>query len=240
MRLRDKLHGLHRAAMDLVLCLRFGPSLATLTAQDFVQQVLVEGLRVRGLVIGRDFRFGSGRQGDIALLRALGTQADFSVHCIADICHQGQRISSTAIRTALTRGQLQQACRLLGRPYSLCGRVVRGAGRGRQLGFATANLSFGGRRSPLRGVYITGTRLAGNYHPSVSYLGCRPVFGGTVPVLETHLLHHQEDLYGQRIEVEFLQQLRAETHFGDVAALQQQMQMDIDAARQYHHRTAHG
>ena len=171
--------------MDLVLCLRFGQSLANLGAQDFVQQVLVEGLRVRGLVIGRDFHFGSGREGDANLLRTLGTQADFSVHCIADICHQGQRISSTAIRAALTQGQLQQARQLLGRPYSLRGRVVHGDGRGRQLGFATANLSFGRHRSPLRGVYITGTRLAGNYHPSVSYLGCRPVFGGTVPVLET-------------------------------------------------------
>ena len=237
MRLTEKLRHLRAAGIDRVRCLRFNQAMAGMRAPDFIQRILREKIHVRTLVIGRDFRFGRGREGDLAMLRERG---GFRVICIPDLQHAGQRISSSTIRTALARGRLDEARELLGRPYSLRGRVVAGAGRGRGLGFATANLHV--RRPVLEGVYASRTWLDGASFPSVSYIGPRPVFGDTSPVLETHLLDFDGGrLYTRQIEVEFLHRLRTGGHFSDVGALQRQVALDVAAARQYHRpaRQAH-
>lgn len=230
MRLTEKLRRLQEAGIDRVRCLRFDHALAGMSARDFIQRILQAKLHVRAMVCGRDFRFGRGREGNLALLREVG---NFELVCIPDLQHAGRRISSSAIREELTAGRLDEARELLGRPYSLRGLVTRGAGRGHRLGFATANLHV--QRPILEGVYVSRTLLDGHSLPSVSYLGRRPSFAGSEPVLETHLLDFDgSELYGRQIEVEFLHRLRTEGHFSDVKALRQQVQLDIEAARQYH------
>lgn len=235
MRLTEKLRRLRETKVDRIRCLRFDHTLANMSAQNFIRRILQEKIRARAIVSGRDFRFGRGREGDLSLLRECG---NFELVCIPDMQHAGRRISSSAIRKELAAGRLDEARELLGRSYSLRGLVMRGAGRGRQLGFATANLRV--QHPILEGVYVSRTLLDNHNLPSVSYLGRRPSFAGSEPMLETHLLDFDGgELYGRQIEVTFLHHLRAEGHFSDIKVLRQQVQLDIEAARQYHCPSQH-
>jgi len=230
---RAKLQGLYALGCDSVGLLRFNAKLASMPADDFVRDVLIGQLSAREVWVGPGFRFGKGRGGDIALLQAIGEVHGFVAHSIDPVhCGDGERVSSTRIRTALAAGDFDTATKLLGRPYSISGHVVHGKQLGRTLGYPTANLRYGGKTPALRGIYATWVHgVAGHPLPSVSSFGTRPTVDGIEPLLEAHLFDFDGDLYGRRIEVEFVAHLRDEEKFADLDALVVQMRLDDARAR---------
>jgi len=234
-RLREKVLALRRFPIDRLLCLRFNQALASWSAAAFIERVLVNGLGVRYLIVGDDFRFGRGRTGDYASLQAAGRQYGFEVTNTPTFLLEGQRVSSTRVRAALNAGDMAEAARLLGRPYTLCGRVAHGARLGRQLGFPTANIQLHRQSAPLLGVFAVQVRgLAAQPWPGVANLGMRPtVAGGEArPLLEVHLFGFNRDIYGKQLEVEFLSRLREERKFASFDALRHQIAADAAQARQ--------
>ncbi len=218
--------------IDRIGLLRFNAALAAMTAEDFVQRVLVERLGVREVWVGPDFRFGHGRAGNLALLQRMGADAGFVADTIAPIEIDGVRVSSTRIRAALQAGDFRSAAKLLGKPYAIRGRVVRGKQLGRTLGYPTANLRFANKTPALRGIYATWVHGIGDEPmASVSSFGTRPTVGGTEPLLEAHLFDFDGDLYGRHIEVEFVAKLRDEEKFPDLPTLVVQMDRDAEQAR---------
>ncbi len=229
--LREKLVLFDRLGIDQLLCLPFNASLANLSAEDFIQQVLVDGLHIRRLVVGDDFRFGKGRSGDFALLQRAGRAQGFEVvDTRTHVCDEGERISSTRIRKALAQGDFLLAEQLLGRPFTMSGRVIHGDKRGRTIGFPTANIHANHPVSPLRGVFAVHVEGLGN---GVANVGTRPTFDGKHYLAEIHLLDFTGDLYGQRITVQWQKKLRDERKFENFQALVAQIEKDIAAARQY-------
>jgi riboflavin kinase/FMN adenylyltransferase len=226
---RAKFEALREIGVDVVGLLRFDAKLASMTAERFVREVMVDRLQVREAWIGPDFRFGKGRAGDLPLLRTFDT---FESHAIHPIVVDGERVSSTRIREALTLGDFDAAERWLGRRYAIGGRVVRGKQLGRTLGYPTANLRYGRRRPPLQGIYATRVHgLGPTPIDSVSSFGTRPTVAGVEPLLEAHLFDFDGDLYGRRIEVEFIAKLRDELAFADLPALVAQIHRDAEQAR---------
>ena len=236
-RLREKLTAIADAGIERVLLLEFGPRLAAMDAHEFIRRVLVDGLGVRFLLVGDDFRFGRGRSGDYALLervgRELGDARGFAVADLNTITHKDERISSTRVREALARGDLEQAAHLLGRPYRICGRVAHGDRRGRTIGFPTANLLLHRRVSPLSGVYAVRVQgvVPGRDWPGVANVGRRPTVDGVDERLEVHLFDFDGDLYGAHLAVAFRLRLRGEQRFESFDALREQIARDARAAR---------
>lgn len=224
--------------VEVLWVLPFNAALAALPATEFVTQLLVTQLRARAVWIGDDFRFGYRRQGDRSLLQTLGAIHGFTVAAAPTCVHEGERVSSTRIRAHLQAGELSAAAALLGRPMSLCGRVVHGDKRGRTIGFPTANIGLHRRLSPLQGVFAVQMTLAdGRVVNGVANIGTRPTVDGQSARLEVHLFDFTESIYGQQVSVAFLQALRAEQKFDSLAALVEQITRDADAARaffQYH------
>ncbi len=246
---RDKLEGLCEAGMERALLLRFNAALAAMSAEDFVRDVLVQRARAREVWVGADFRFGHARRGDVALLERLGGESGF-VTRVFDTQHDaGERVSSSAIRAALAAGAFADAARLLGRPFTIDGRVVRGRQLGRTLGYPTANIRLGRRISPVAGIFAVRVQGLGRQPlpggrsgascardtwaslPGVASLGLRPTVGGREPLLEAHLFDFEGDLYGRRLAVEFVAKLRDEEKFASLDALTAQMHRDAAAAR---------
>ncbi len=235
-RLREKIQQLRAFPLQRLLCLRFNASLANLSAADFIQQVLVEGLAVRYLIVGDDFRFGKGRQGDFSLLQAAGQQHGFAVEHTPTFMLQGGRVSSTRVREALSRGNMDAAKRLLGRPYSLSGRVAHGRQLGRQLGFPTANIHLHRHSVPVSGVFaVSVSGVGAQALPGVANIGVRPTLDGAGmrPLLEVHLFDFQADIYGAQVEVGLLKWLRGEQKFSSLDALKAQIQQDSAQARAF-------
>lgn len=230
---RAKVEGLRALGCDGVGLLRFDGKLASMPAEDFVRTLLVERLHAREVWVGPDFRFGKGRAGDIELLQSMGDALGFTAHAIEPVhCADGERVSSTRIRSALVEGDFPHAAKLLGRRYAIGGHVVRGKQLGRTLGFPTANLRFGGKTPALRGIYATWVHgVTDAPWPSVSSFGTRPTVAGVEPLLEAHLFDFAGDLYGRRIEVEFVARLRDEEKFPDLPSLVAQMRRDDAQAR---------
>ena len=229
---RAKIEGLLKLGVDQVGLLRFDKKLSGLSAEEFMSVVLKDRLAAREVWVGPEFRFGKGRVGDIALLRDLGSRLGFAADEIAPVHLDGERVSSTRIRAALLSGDFELASRLLGRPYAIGGRVVHGGKLGRELGFPTANLRFGGKTPPLSGIYATWVHGVGNTPlASVSSLGTRPTVAGVELLLEAHLFDFNADLYARRIEVEFVAKLRDELKFPDLSSLTEQMHRDAEQAR---------
>ena len=229
---RAKAEGLFGLGVDVAGLLRFNARLAAMPAETFVREVLVRRLAVREVWIGPDFRFGKGRAGDIETLREAGAQHGFSAHEIEPVLVDGERVSSTRTRAALASGEFNSAAQLLGRPYTIGGRVVHGNQLGRTLGFPTANLRFGGKVPALSGIYAA--RVHGvdvQPWPAVASFGTRPTVAGKEPLLEAHLFDFDGDLYGRRIDVEFVARLRDEEKFADLPALVAQMHRDATQAR---------
>ncbi|MEX2515566.1 MAG: bifunctional riboflavin kinase/FAD synthetase [Gammaproteobacteria bacterium] len=232
--LREKAVQLARLNIDYLLCLRFNRQLASLTATQFCEQLLHEQWQVKSLLIGDDFRFGRGRDGDETLLRKLGADLGFSVTAIPTQKFADDRISSTRIRQALADADMTTAATLLGRPYSHIGRVIHGEKRGRQLGFPTLNMDLQRTQPAIKGIFASRVHgLAATPLNAISYIGTRPVFHGERLLLETHVLDFDDDCYGRCVEVELLQQLRTEQPFTDANALVEQMQKDVKQARDY-------
>ena len=227
----QRLEGMARLGVDQVRVVRFDHALASESAEDFIVRVLVAQLRTHDVVVGEDFRFGHERRGDVALLRSYGERFGYVVHP-ARIEGDEERWSSTAVRAALTRGDLARANRVLGRPFTVRGRVVHGDARGASLGFATANLAPDARQQlPALGVYAGAARTPdGAWWPAAISVGTRPQFyeAGAVGV-EAHLVGYRGDLYDQVLDVSFLSALRPESTFDSVDALVAQMERDVRA-----------
>ena len=235
MRLREKVEALFAAGVQRVLCLRFNRALRSLTAREFVQQLLLDRLGIKHLVVGDDFRFGCDRLGDFALLRQMGQEQGFTVSDSCTLTFDGARVSSTRIRQALQNGEFALASKLLGHPYTISGRVVYGQQLGRQLNVPTANVQLQRYRSPLQGVFAISAHLPdGNTSPGVANIGVRPTVSGSVKaLLEVHLLDFSASLYGAKIRVEFHRRLRDEKKFQSLEELRAQLQRDIEQARDY-------
>ncbi len=234
MRLREKLQAMRRYAVDRVLCVRFDEAFAALEPEAFIRQVLVEGLGVKYLVVGDDFRFGHARRGDFAMLQAAGREHGFQVVNMHSLTIDGERVSSTRVRAALAAADLALAEKLLGRPYRMCGRVAHGDKIGRTLGVPTANIHLHRHSTPLRGVYavevfgLPDEPLAG-----VANIGTRPTVGGTRTLLEVHVFDFDRDIYGEYVHVNFLQKLSDEKRFASLDELKAKIQQDIVDARAF-------
>ncbi len=236
-RLRDKLELLAAAGVDRVLCLAFNRRLRELSAADFVRTVLVDGLGVQHLEVGDDFRFGCDRAGDFPFLEQAGKQFGFSVEDAITIELDGERVSSTRVRNAAQVADFALVEQLLGRPFSISGRVLHGQKLGRQLGTPTANVQLKRRRAPLNGVYLVSVELDGRVQPGVANIGMRPTVAGDGRAhLEVHLLDFAGDLYGRRLTVVFHQKLRDEQRFASLEALKAAIDADIASARAYWQR----
>jgi riboflavin kinase/FMN adenylyltransferase len=231
MRVAEKCSALAALGVERLHVVRFDARLQRQDPRQFVDEVLCGGLGAREVVVGEGVRFGSGRAGTVDTLRAAAAAGGCGVAVVPSVLADGARVSSTRVRDALVAGDLPLARRLLGRDYSLCGRVIAGERLGRQLGYATANMRLHRRRLPLAGIFAVRVRGvdAGPARAGVASLGTRPTVGGVEPLLEAHVFDFAGDLYGRRLEVEFVAKLRDEARFDTLEALC--AQMDRDAAR---------
>ena len=232
--LREKLELLAAAGVEQAMICRFNAGFAALSADQFIERVLVGGLRARHLIIGDDFRFGKGRAGDFSLLQQAGVAHGFAVEAMGSVTVNGERVSSSGVRTALAVGDMEHAARLLGRPYIIDGQVAHGQKLGRQLGFATANLRIKHNPLPMTGVFaVEVSGVDDRPLHGVANLGIRPTVGGTRPLLEVHLFDFDRDIYGAHISVRFVHKLRNEQRFPNFDALKAQIAADAAAARAF-------
>lgn len=232
-RLRERFVAFDRlGVVDRLVLLPFNRRLAGLSAETFVTRLLCGALAVRHVVIGDDFRFGAQRRGDFALLETLGRTHGFSVERAQTVELAGERVSSTRVRAALEARDVVTAARLLGHPYFLCGRVMHGDKRGRQLGFPTANIALRRRLSPLRGVFLVRVAgIGGRSRYGVANIGTRPTVDGVEARLEVFLLDFDGDIYGRLVEVDFLAAIRDERRFESLDALIEHIRHDVAQAR---------
>lgn len=232
--LREKLELLGGSGVAQVMICPFNKAFSALSAEAFIEQVLMRGCQVRHLIIGDDFRFGRGRTGDFALLKEAGQRFGFTVEAMGSVTVAGERVSSSAVRKALAIGDMEHAAQLLGRPYIIDGQVSHGQKLGRQLGFATANLRIKHNPLPMSGVFAVEVSGLGDLPlPGVANLGIRPTVGGTRPLLEVHLFDFDRDIYGAHISVRFVHKLRNEQRFPNFDALKAQIAADAAAARAF-------
>lgn len=231
--LREKLLLLAAGGVDRVHVCRFDARFAALTADEFIERILVRGLAVRHLIIGDDFRFGAGRRGDFAMLQAAGAAHGFMVEAMPTLDIDGERASSSAVRDALARDDLERAALLLGRPYSIAGRVVHGDKIGRTLGFPTVNVQMKHRRPALSGIFAVAVEGLGDAPVAgVASIGVRPTITASGrPTLEVHLFDWNRDCYGAHLRVHFLHKQRDEARFSSLDALTAQIARDADEAR---------
>ena len=232
-RFREKYYWLARLGLDRMLCVNFNREFAAQDPQQFIQQLLLNKLGVQHLIVGDDFCFGKNRAGNFTLLQQAAARDGFGLTNTASLKQDEVRVSSTLIRQALEQSQLPQAEMMLGRPFSLMGRVRHGEKVGRQLGFPTANVWLYRNKLPVRGVFAIEAYTAQGHFHGVANIGARPTLQGKQEQLEAHFFDFQGDLYGQQIEVLLRHKIRAERRFGSLAELQQQIQLDAAAARQF-------
>jgi riboflavin kinase/FMN adenylyltransferase len=233
----QKIEALDLLGIKQTIVVRFTREFSNLRAADFLRDVVKDRLHAREVYLGRGFAFGHNREGNIELLRRLGTELDFVAGEVAEVSLRGRRVSSSKIRDLLARGHVNLARRMLGRPYGVEGRVEKGAQRGRQLGFPTANLHPQNRVIPKNGVYVTGTLIDGNWRRSITNIGLRPTFGEAAePSVETYVLNWEGDLYGDVVRVRFLYRLRDERKFGSIDLLKEQITRDVARAESYFER----
>jgi len=229
-RLRDKLELMAQAGLEHVHIARFDARFAALPAARFIDEVLVRGLGMRWLLVGRDFRFGERRGGDFATLETAAARHGFVLEAIPDVQFDGRRVSSSAARAALKAGDLRGAERLLGHPYTISGRVAHGAKLGRGLGFPTANIVLR-RPPPLAGIFVVEVDNLGH---GVASVGRRPTINPlAIPLLEVHLFDRDEDLYGEHLRVRFLEKLRDEEKYDGLPALRAAIARDAKQAREF-------
>ncbi len=233
--LREKLEMLAEEGVGLACVCRFNTDFAHLEAEEFIEKLLVDCLRVKHLIVGDDFRFGQKRRGNYAMLQEAGRRHGFTLEAVSSVMVDGVRVSSSAVRAALADGRMEDAARFLGRPYVIDGRVVRGRQLGRQLGVPTANIRIKHANPPLIGVYAVEVRgLTDAPHQGIANIGFRPsIDQGSNPLLEIHLFDFDGDIYGAHLSVRFLHKIRDELKFPSIDALKQQISQDLESARQY-------
>ena len=230
-RLRDKYSLLKKLGIQRLICVNFDKEFAAQSAEGFIQNLLVERLGIKHLIIGDDFRFGKNRTGDFQMLNAYGLQHRFSVTDTASYKVSDCRISSTEIRNALEKDELAQAEAMLGRPYAISGRVIHGDKNGRKFGFPTANVLLKRLVSPVAGVYAVKITIGEEQHYGVANIGCRPTLNGIRQQLEVHIFDFNQNLYGKQIEVTMLTKIRAEKRFESIEALIAQINLDSEQAQ---------
>lgn len=228
---RERFELMRAAGVDELFCPHFG-AVRDLSPRRFMKDLLVDTLGVEHLVVGHDFRFGAGRLGDLDELAAGGRAFGFGLTTVEPVFADGERISSTAIRKALGSGDLTRAREMLGREYSMSGRVVYGRGLGRTLGFPTANVNIKRRLAPVDGIFaVRVTGIGPEPLAGVASVGNRPMMGGGETLLEVYLFDFDRNLYGRYITVHFVRRLREERSFSDLAAMTEQMHADVRAAQ---------
>ena len=233
MRLRDKLKYLEKSGIDFVLCVRFSERFAKLTAEEFIQDLLVKQLKVRYLSVGDDFRFGAKRVGDYHTLQEAGKTFDFTVEESHTHSFEQDRISSSLIRELLQKDKLALVEKLLGKPYSIAGRVAHGNKLGRTIGFPTANIMLNRLVVPIHGVYEVQVETKTGVFQGIANVGNRPTINGTKPLLEVHIFDFNRSIYGEAIEVRFIKKLRNEVKFSNFEALKQQIEKDKQQAVEF-------
>ncbi|SHF23001.1 riboflavin kinase / FMN adenylyltransferase [Desulfacinum infernum DSM 9756] len=226
-----KLELIEQEGIDAAIVVPFSEDFARISAHDFVKDLLVDRIGIKGIVVGYDYRFGRGREGNIKMLRDLGARYGFQVEMVSGIELDGTVVSSTAIRHLIRDGRLHEAESLLGRPYEITGRVVKGKERGRLLGFPTANIQVESQVPPKPGVYAVEVELDGEIHWGAANFGYNPTFGDPEPSLEVHLLDFEGDLYGKELMVRFVERLRDEQRFDGPEALVAQIRKDVEEVR---------
>ena len=230
----QKIEALGVLGIEQTIVVRFTREFAQVRAEEFLRDVVQERLHARAVYLGRGFAFGYQREGNIELLRRVSTQLGFEADEVPEVRLRGQRISSSRIRELLAEGRVNLARRMLGRPYGVEGRVVRGHERGRTIGFPTANLHPQNRVIPAGGVYVTATLIDGAWRRSITNIGTRPTFEQDgQPSIETYVMDWTGDLYGDVVRVRFLRRLRAELKFDSVAELKRRIAYDVARARAY-------
>ncbi len=232
MRFREKFDALAAHGIDIFYCPRFAEAMRDVSAAEFIRRILIHGLSMRHLVVGDDFHFARRREGSIEQLERAAGALQYTVEQVPAVIVDGVRVSSTAIREALAAGDMRRATALLGRPYRMSGKIIRGEEVGRTLGYPTANVDLRRRQSAVMGIFaVRVSGLPGGPKDAVASLGTRPTFAGTKPLLEVHIFDFDEDIYGEYIHVDFIARLRSEEKFADVDALVAQMHLDADNAR---------
>ncbi len=219
--------------IDHLVIIRFTAEFSRMNPEPFMRDILVDKLHAAELVLGTNFRFGRGRAGNLETLRSFGTSLGFAVIEVEPALHRGEMISSSRIRRTLTAGNVGDATAMLGRPYFVDGKVVKGDGRGRLIGFHTANLELDGTLLADDGVYVTSARLNDQLHQGMSHIGSRPTFGVDSRALETHLFDFSEEIYGEEIRLYFHERLRGTVAFNGLEELRQQLAVDREQAREF-------
>jgi riboflavin kinase/FMN adenylyltransferase len=231
--IEQKLELISNAGIDVILCLSFTLEFASISAEDYVQNILVDKIGVKEIVVGYDFTFGRKRQGNVTLLREMGEKLGFRVHLMDPVHLDNAVVSSTSIRELVQEGNLSDAKKFLGRNYQICGTIIKGKDRGgRLLGFPTANLRSVDELIPKRGVYAVTVVVNDQTWHGVTNIGYNPTFGDDALTVETHLLDFSEDIVGKTIKIKFVKRLRDEETFGDVKELSDQITRDIEQARE--------
>jgi riboflavin kinase/FMN adenylyltransferase len=233
MTLEQRLTAIEQMGIDAAFVLRFDAQLAAMSAEDFVSRFLVETMRARSVLVGGNFRFGHRQAGDVALLAALGAKWNFEVVVAPPVAENGLVVSSTLIRSAVREGRIEDANRMLGRPYALAGEIRPGTGQGRRLVVPTLNLATGQAIVPANGVYATRVVIEGRLYEAATNVGVRPTFNGSHLTIESYLLNFDENLTRGGMEVRFCERLREERKFPGTEALREQVLNDIERARDY-------
>ena len=225
----QKLELISKLEVDYVLCIKFTKDLAALKPEEFVQKYLVNGLKLKELIIGYDYAFGKGRRGNFELLNKLGEKFGFAVEQLSPVMVDGAIVSSTRIRDMVQAGMVWEARKLLGRFYRVQGKVITGQKRGGPLlGFPTANICLKDELFPKTGVYAVWVEVLGQVYPGVANIGYNPTFGNDYLSVEAHILNFKQNIYGQDIRVHFVQRLRSEKKFSGLNKLKRQIQADIE------------
>ena len=229
---QEKVRKMKELGVELAFFLKFNNQLRSMTPRNFLDKVLLR-LNIKKLILGDDFRFGANREGDFNLLKKWGSENSIEVSNTETFKMEGERVSSTRIRKALTNNDFELATKLLGRPFTYAGKVVYGQQLGAQLGIPTANLWLPKNKLPISGVYIVKALLDKKALNGIANMGIRPTIGGELPVLEVHLLDFSQSIYGQTLTVEFLKKVRDEKKFENTTALKEQIFKDITTAKNY-------
>ncbi|HEX6731922.1 MAG TPA: bifunctional riboflavin kinase/FAD synthetase [Pyrinomonadaceae bacterium] len=234
----QKIEGFGVLGIEQTIVVRFTQEFSEIRATDFLRDVVIDRLHAREVYLGKGFAFGHNREGNIELLKRLGSELGFVAGEVPEVSLRGRRVSSSKIRELLSQGEVNLARRMLGRPYGVEGRVEHGAERGHQLGFPTANLHPQNRVIPRNGVYVTGTLIDGQWRRSVTNVGVRPTFGAeSEPSVETFVMNWEGDLYGDVVRVRFLHRLRDERKFNSLDQLINQIGKDVSRANSYFERS---
>ena len=231
--LKQRLAKLESLGMEHTIVVHFSAEFARKSPEEFVQQFLIDKLRVRHFIVGENFSFGHQKQGNLSLLKKMGAANDFQVVGIPEVYRNGIRISSSQIREFIQQGRMQEAADFLGYPFALTGVVVEGEHLGGKIGIPTANLNFENEIVPAKGVYVSRAIIQGQSYCSVTNVGVRPTFQGKKLTVEAHLLDFSGDLYGSRMELHFFQKLRDEMRFAGVDELRAQIQRDIEETKKF-------